>query len=109
GAVAAKGRRGPRVGQDAPEASVTFVVREVQAPSTQTEVPSDGMAEHADARLEHLRSFEVREVAGSTQATGGTDAEAEVTIISAEGRRQQREAEKEAGHVRRFRRALSGD
>jgi hypothetical protein len=35
--------------------------------------------------------------------------EAEVTIISAEGRRQLREAEEQAGHVRRFRKALSGD
>jgi hypothetical protein len=109
GAAGAMERRRPRVGRDAPEASVTFVVREVEAPSTHTEAPSDGMAGHADARLEHLRGFEAREVTGRNQAAGGTDAEAEVTIISAEGRRRQREAEKEAGDVRRFRRALSGD
>jgi hypothetical protein len=108
GAVAAKARRGLGVGPDAPEASVTFVVREV-APSTQPQAPSDGLAEHADARLERLHNFAALEVSGRSQAAGGTDAEAEVTIISAEGRRQQREAEKEAGHVRRFRRALSGD
>jgi len=100
--AAAKGRRGSGVGRDASEASVTFVVREVQA-------PPDSMAEHTDARLERLRSLEAREMTGRSEAAGGTDAEAEVTIISAEGRRQQREAEEVAGHVRRFRRALSGD
>src|SRR5215831_3615180 len=102
GAVAAKGRRGPGVGRDASEASVTFVVREVEAPPGST-------AEHADARLERLRSLEALEMTGRPEVAGGTDAEAEVTIISAEGRRQQREAEAEASHVRRFRRALSGD
>ena len=108
GAVATKGRRGPGVGQDAPEASVTFVVREVQAPS-QAQAPTDSMAQHADTPLERLRSLEAREVIGRSQAADGADAEAEVTIISAEGRRQQRKAEEQAGHVRRFRRALSGD
>jgi len=107
-AVATKGRRGPGVGQDAPEASVTFVVREVQAPS-QAQAPTDSMAQHADTPLERLRSLEAREVIGRSQAADGADAEAEVTIISAEGRRQQRKAEEQAGHVRRFRRALSGD
>jgi hypothetical protein len=102
GAVAAKGRRGPGVGRDAPEASVTFVVREVQAPREST-------AEHADARLERLRSLDALELTRRSEAAGGSDAEAEVTIISAEGRRQQREAEEEADRVRRFRRALSGD
>jgi hypothetical protein len=67
------------------------------------------MAQHSAARLERLRSLEAPEVTGGSRAAGSPDAEAEVTIISAEGRRQQREAEEEAGHVRRFRRALSGD
>jgi hypothetical protein len=108
GALIGKGR-GP-VRREAPEASVTFVVREVQAPSTQAgQVAGEAMAEHTDARLERLRSFEAREMTASSQVGGGTDVEAEVTIISAEGRRQQREAEAQAGHVRRFRRALSGD
>jgi hypothetical protein len=111
GAVAAKGRRGPAgVRADAPEASVTFVVREVQSPSTQAgEAPPDTMAEHVGARFERLRSLEAREMTGGSLAAGLTDAEAEVTIISGEGRRQQRKAEEEAGNVRRFRRALSGD
>jgi len=110
GAVAGKGRRDPLVRRDAPEASVTFVVREAQAPSTQAgAAPPKSMAQESDARLERVHSLEAREVAGRSQAAGGTDAEAEVTIISAEGRRQQREAEAKAGHVRRFRRALSGD
>ena len=108
GALIGKGR-GPGVRRDPPEASVTFVVREVQAPSTQTEIAGEAMASHDDARLERLRSFEARETTAGSQAGGGTDVEAEVTIISAEGRRQQREAEAQAGHVRRFRRALSGD
>jgi len=108
GALIGKGR-GPGVRRDPPEASVTFVVREVQAPSTQTEIAGEAMASHGDVRLERLRSFEARETTAGSQAGGGTDVEAEVTIISAEGRRQQREAEAQAGHVRRFRRALSGD
>jgi hypothetical protein len=66
------------------------------------------MTEHPDARLERLRRFEGQQAAGRSQAAC-TDVEAEVTIISAEGRRQQREAEAEAGNVQRFRRALSGD
>jgi hypothetical protein len=108
--VAVKGRRGPAVRPDAPEASVTFVVRDVQAPTAQAgQAPPDSMAQHSAARLERLRSLEAPEVTGGSRAAGSPDAEAEVTIISAEGRRQQREAEEEAGHVRRFRRALSGD
>ncbi|HEY7085992.1 MAG TPA: hypothetical protein VH519_14375 [Hyphomicrobiaceae bacterium] len=110
GAVAAQARRGPGVRRDAPEASVTFVVRDGQAPATQAwEAPPDSMAQHSTARLERLRSLEAPEVGGGSRAARGSDAEAEVTIISADGRRQQREAEEEAGHVRRFRRALSGD
>ena len=110
GAVAAKGRPDPLVRRDAPEASVTFVVREAPAPSTQAgAAPPKSMAHESDARLERVRSLEARELTGRSQAAGGTDAEAEVTIISAEGRRQQREAEEKAGDVRRFRRALSGD
>jgi hypothetical protein len=109
GALIGKGHA-PGVRRDPPEASVTFVVREVQAPSTQPgEVAGEAMAEHIEARLERLRNFEARQMTASSQAGGGTDVEAEVTIISAEGRRQQREAEARAGHVRRFRRALSGD
>jgi hypothetical protein len=110
GAVAAKGRRDRMVRRDALEASVTFVVREAQAPATQAgAAPPKCMAQESDARPERVHSLEAREVTGRSQATSGIDAEAEVTIISAEGRRQQREAEAKAGHVRRFRRALSGD
>jgi hypothetical protein len=110
GAVAAKGRRDPLVRQDAPEASVTFVVREAQVPASRAgAAPDKSMAQESAARLERVHGLEVPEVTGGSQAAGGMDAEAEVTIISAEGRRQQREAEAKAGHVRRFRRALSGD
>src|SRR5262245_44223120 len=104
GALAAKGRRGSRVRADAPEASVTFVVREVQSPPGAA--PADTTAEHIGGRLERLRSLEAREATERSHAAGVSDAEAEVTIVSAEGRRQQRRAEEEAGHVRRFRRAL---
>jgi len=109
GAVAVKGRRGPRVRADAPEASVTFVVREVQSPSPPGAAPADTTAEHIGERLERLRGLEAREATARSYAAGVSDAEAEVTIISAEGRRQLRKAEEEADHVRRFRRALSGD
>jgi hypothetical protein len=110
GAVAAKGRRDALVRRDAPEASVTFVVREAQAPSTQAGAAlPKSKAQESAARFERVHSLEAREVPGRSQAADGADVEAEVTIISAEGRRQQREAEAMAGHVRRFRRALSGD
>jgi hypothetical protein len=106
--AAGKGRRGP--GVDAPEASVTFVVRDVEPPTTPAgDAPPDSLVQESDARLERLRSLEAPEVTGRSRAAAGSNAEADVTIISAEGRRQQRAAEEEAGHVRRFRRALSGD
>jgi hypothetical protein len=107
--AATKSGRGPAV-RDAPEASVTFVVREVVSSSTEAQGPSpETMTESSHARLERLRSLEAAEATGGSQAVSITDVEAQVTIISPEGRRQQREAEEEAGHVRRFRRALSGD
>src|SRR5262249_39614554 len=103
GARGGKDRAGPAVPEHPAEAPVTFVVREI---GSATERPPDSCAEPRPARPPGLDG-------------GGTDRphsagvafseEAEVTIISAEGRRQLREAEEQAGHVRRFRKALSGD
>ena len=101
GADGGKAQAGPAV--HVPEASVTFVVREMPSGST---APGEPLPESAPepAVEERLRSCEAR-----PQVSGQRTEEAEVTIISEEGRRQRREAEEQAGHVRRFRRALSGD
>jgi hypothetical protein len=92
-----KAQAGPAV--HVPEASVTFVVREMPSGST---APGEPLPEPAVG--ERLLSCDAR-----PQVTGQRTEEAEVTIISEEGRRQRREAEEQAGHVRRFRRTLSGD
>ena len=105
-------RRGPdggkaqapaAVGVNPPEASVTFVVREMPPVSTPTAEPLP------EPPAAHLGGCDARPQDQPRSAGPVAPAEAEVTIISGEGRRLQREAEEHAGHVRRFRRALTGD
>jgi hypothetical protein len=100
-----KVQAGPAVGANPPEASVTFVVREMPSVSMPTAEPLP------EPPAAHLGGCEARpQLTPQPRSAGAvTPEEAEVTIISGEGRRQQREAEEQAGHVRRFRRALSGD
>jgi len=113
--VRRKDRRGPAVRGAAPEeASVTFVVRERQSASMPSAEPSSGSgsqswAEPSAASLQSRRDGDPSEEATAAPHFGAASEEAEVAIISAEGRRQEREADQRAGHVRRFRRALSGD
>jgi hypothetical protein len=103
GARGSKDRAGPAVPAHPAEASVTFVVREI---GSAAEPPPDSGATPRPASLLGLDGG----VTDRPHAAGvAISEEAEVTIISAEGRRQLREAEERAGHVRRFRKALSGD
>jgi hypothetical protein len=87
-------------------------VRETRAPLLPSaEQTPDLGAERSSALLERLRSLnEAPEPTGAAHSPSDTAAEeAEVTIISADGLRQRREADERAGIVRRFRKALSGD
>jgi len=112
--VGRKDRRGPAARGAAPEeASVTFVVRERQAASMPSAEPSSGSGSQSwgEPSAASLQSPGDGDARGEATAPhfGAASEEAEVAIISAEGRRQAREADQRAGHVRRFRRALSGD
>jgi hypothetical protein len=110
GRAQAMARQAPPVAADPPEATVTFVVRETRAPSSET--AADAIAErNGSAQFERLRSL--GEGPGLTAATylasGVAEEEAEVTIVSVESLKQRREADARAGILRRFRKALSGD
>jgi hypothetical protein len=61
--------------------------------------------------FDRLRSLEEEPASRAESYSPSTDSgeEAEVTIVSAEGLRQRREAEERNTIVRRFRKALSGD
>jgi hypothetical protein len=105
----------PRVGRavaEPEEAEVSFVRREPLLPSAQ--LPADLGTDRASPLFERLRGLSEEEPAPSEPETpfaspiddGG---EAEVTIVSGEASRRQRQAEERAGTVRRLRKALSGD
>ncbi len=97
---------------DPPEATVTFVVREVRAPlPPSAELQSDLGTEPNSALLDRLRSLEDEPAPpGETYSPSKVSGEeAEVTIVSAENLKQRREAEERDDIVRRFRKALSGD
>jgi hypothetical protein len=101
----------PRAVAEPEEATVTFVRREPLLPSAQ--LPADlGTSRHSEL-FERLRGLEEGEAAAAGGATFAspydTAEEAEVTIVSGESARLQREAEARAGTVRRLRKALSGD
>ena len=105
----------PRVGRavaEPEEAEVSFVRREPLLPSAQ--LPADLGTDRTSPLFERLRGLREEEQAPAEPATpfvspiddGG---EAEVTIVSGEAARRQRQAEERAGTVRRLRKALSGD
>jgi hypothetical protein len=105
----------PRVGRavaEPEEAEVSFVRREPLLPSAQ--LPADLGTDRASPLFERLRGLKEEEQAPTEPETpfaspiddGG---EAEVTIVSGEAARRQRQAEERAGTVRRLRKALSGD
>ena len=105
----------PRVGRavaEPEEAEVSFVRREPLLPSAH--LPSDLGTDRASPLFERLRGLSEEEQAPTEPETpfaspiddGG---EAEVTIVSGEAARRQRQAEEKAGTVRRLRKALSGD
>jgi hypothetical protein len=106
---------GPRVGRavaEPEEAEVSFVRREPLLPSAH--LPSDLGTDRASPLFERLRGLREEEQAPAEPETpfaspiddGG---EAEVSIVSGESARRQRQAEEKAGTVRRLRKALSGD
>ena len=105
----------PRVGRavaEPEEAEVSFVRREPLLPSAH--LPADLGTDRASPLFERLRGLSEEEQAPTEPETpfaspiddGG---EAEVTIVSGEAARRQRQAEEKAGTVRRLRKALSGD
>jgi hypothetical protein len=101
----------PRAVAEPEEATVTFVRREPLLPSAQ--LPADlGTSRHSEL-FERLRDLEEGEepTAGAAIFAPPNDnaEEAEVTIVSGESARLQREAEARAGTIRRLRKALSGD
>jgi hypothetical protein len=101
----------PRAVAEPEEATVTFVRREPLLPSAQ--LPADlGTSRHSEL-FERLRGLEEGEEPAAGEATFAspydTAEEAEVTIVSGESARLQREAEARAGTIRRLRKALSGD
>jgi hypothetical protein len=104
-----KGHPGPA---DPPEATVTFVVREPRAPLLPSaELPPNLGPERNRASLERLRNLNGEPPPPDATHSPSKDGaeEAEVTILSAEGLKQRREAEERDSIVRRFRKALSGD
>ena len=105
----------PRVGRtvaEPEEAEVSFVRREPLLPSAQ--LPADLGTDRASPLFQRLRGLSEEEQAPTEPETpfaspiddGG---EAEVSIVSGEAARRQRQAEEKAGTVRRLRKALSGD
>jgi hypothetical protein len=101
----------PRAVAEPEEATVTFVRRELLLPSAQ--LPADlGTSRHSEL-FERLRGLEEGEEPAAGEATFASPndnaEEAEVTIVSGESARLQREAEARAGTIRRLRKALSGD
>jgi hypothetical protein len=101
----------PRAVAEPEEATVTFVRREPLLPSAQ--LPADlGTSRHSEL-FERLRSLEEGEEPAAGESTFASPSdnagEAEVTIVSGESARLQREAEARAGTIRRLRKALSGD
>jgi hypothetical protein len=105
----------PRVGRtvaEPEEAEVSFVRREPLLPSAH--LPSDLGTDRASPLFERLRGLREKEqapVEPETPFASPIDdaGEAEVSIVSGEAARQQRQAEEKAGTVRRLRKALSGD
>ena len=96
---------------DQEEATVSFVRREPLLPSAQ--LPADLGTERASVLFERLRGLGEHSGPAATTAafarpSDGAE-EAEVSIVSAEGARERREAEERAGTIRRLRKALSGD
>jgi hypothetical protein len=105
----------PRVGRavaEPEEAEVSFVRREPLLPSAH--LPSDLGTDRASPLFERLRGLSEEEQAPTEPETPFASpiddtGEAEVTIVSGESARRQRQAEEKAGTVRRLRKALSGD
>jgi hypothetical protein len=105
-------RKANAVLAEPPEATVTFVVRQQRAPlPSSAELSPDLGAQRNSALFDRLRSLEEEPASRAESYSPSTDSgeEAEVTIVSAEGLRQRREAEERNTIVRRFRKALSGD
>jgi hypothetical protein len=97
---------------DPEEAEVSFVRREPLLPSAK--LPADLGTDRASPLFDRLRGLTEEEASAplSEPAFLSPDdgaGEAEVTIVSSEGARLQREAEERAGTVRRLRKALSGE
>jgi hypothetical protein len=106
-------RKAHPIPADPPEATVTFVVRESRAPLLPSagQPPELGTGRNS-AMFDRAGSLDEEPAPpGETYSLSKDESgeEAEVTILTAEGLRQRREAEERDNIVRRFRKALSGD
>jgi hypothetical protein len=97
------------------EATVIFVTREpVTAPPPSPNMPTDADVDRKPALSDRLRSLEEQAApAGDASEPlyplDGQIEEAEVTILTSENAKSNRQAEQRVGNLRRFRKALLGD